>query len=79
MTMASTSIQRPTAQRRVRSSRINHLALVVGLALVSWGRRSSNRPTPTSDEIQLHRQVQREGDLARADYAASRTFYGAIR
>ena len=79
MTMASTSIQRPTAQRRVHSSRINHLALVVGLALVSWGRRSTNRPTPTHDQMHLQREVQREGDLARADYAASRTFYGLIR
>ena len=79
MTTASSAVRYTTARHHVKKPRLQRIALVVGLALVSWGRRSSNQPTPTHDEVHLRRQVDREADLARADYSASRTFYGIIR
>lgn len=79
MTVASTAVPCPNGHARVKRAGINRLALVIGLALVSWGRRPSNRVPPTHEELHLRRQVQRESELARADYAASRTFYGLIR
>lgn len=81
MTVVSTSVPCPSVatQARVRPAGVNRLALVVGLALVSWGRRASNRPTLTHDELHLRRIAEREGELLRADYAAARHPYGLIR
>jgi len=81
MTVVSTSVPCPSvsAQARVRPAGVNRLALVVGLALVSWGRRSSNRPTLTHDELHIRRIAEREGELLRADYTATRHPYGSIR
>ena len=81
MTIAATPVPcpRPSASARVRPSGVNRLALVVGLALVAWGRRSSNRPTSTHDELHIRRIAERESELLRADYAASRHPYGLIR
>ncbi len=81
MTVVSTSVPcpRPSAQARVRPAGVNRLALVVGLALVSWGRRSSNRPTLTHEEVHIRRLAEREGELLRADLGAARHPYGSIR
>jgi len=51
----------------------------VGLALVAWGRRSSNRPTLTHDELHIRRIAEREGELLRADLGSARHPYGSIR
>ena len=58
MTVASASA--PCAHAYRRPSGVNRLALVVGLALVSWGRRGSNRPTPTHEEVYIRRIAERE-------------------
>lgn len=79
MTVASTAVPCPNGHARVKRMGISRLAVLVGLALVSWGRRPEHRAVLTHDDLHLRRQVQREGELARADYAASRTFYGLIR
>lgn len=81
MTVASTSVPcpRPSAQARIRPSGMNRLALVVGLALVAWGRRSSNQPTLTHDELRIRRLAEREGELLRADLGIARHPYGSIR
>ena len=81
MTIASTSVPCPrvSAQARVRPSGVSRIALVVGLALVSWGRRSSNRPTLTHDDLHIRRIAEREGELIRADLGAARHPYGSIR
>lgn len=78
MTIASTSVPCPrvSAPARVRPAGVNRLALVVGLALVAWGRRSSNQPTLTHEELHIRRAAEREGELVRADMSAARVPFG---
>jgi hypothetical protein len=68
MTVISTSVQcpRPSAGARVRPSGVSRLALVVGLALVAWGRRASNQPAPTHEEVYIRRIVEREAEQTRS-------------
>lgn len=70
MTVVSTSVPCPrvSAQVRIRPSGVSRLALVVGLALVAWGRRSSNQPTLTHEELHIRRIAEREAEQLRAEY-----------
>ena len=73
MTAVSTSIH-----HNVHPAGISRLALHAGLALVAWGRRSSNRPELNLDDvIALHEWEQRSKALAATD-VAGRTIFLAV-
>ncbi len=71
----ATTFQQPCT----RPSGFDRLALAVGLALVSWARRSSNRVAPTHEELTIQRAAEREAHQLRADYSAARSHYQTVR
>ena len=71
----ATTLQQPCA----RPTGFDRLALAVGLALVSWARRSSNRVAPTHEELTIRRAAELEAHHLRAQHSAARSHYSTVR
>jgi hypothetical protein len=64
--------------QHVRPVGIDRLALRAGLALVAWGRRSSNRPALINEDVIALYEWEREDRARQAVQAAGRTIFLGI-
>ena len=59
-----------------RPAGINRVALLVGLALVAWARRSADRPAPTREALRLRHETDRAVHQLFAERDAARGIPG---